>query len=79
MSGFSQTKRNGSSFGHAGRGADGPANGKDNMFASLTAGLLARKGEASPASAHLDGMSIHSLYVHPETTQAFLNRLGFAL
>lgn len=29
-------------------------------FASLTAGLMARKGEAVPAPAHLDGVSIHS-------------------
>jgi len=29
-------------------------------FASLTAGLMARKGEAAPAPAHLDGVSIHS-------------------
>lgn len=29
-------------------------------FASLTAGLMARKGEAMPAPAHLDGVSIHS-------------------
>ncbi len=30
------------------------------QFASLTAGLMARKGEAMPAPAHLDGVSIHS-------------------
>lgn len=29
-------------------------------FASLTAGLLARKGEAHPAPAHLDGVSLHA-------------------
>ncbi len=29
-------------------------------FASLTAGLLARKGEAHPAPAHLDGVSFHA-------------------
>ncbi len=31
-----------------------------SMFASLTAGLMARKGEAAPAPAHLDGVAIHS-------------------
>jgi len=31
-----------------------------SSFASLTAGLMARKGEAAPAPAHLDGVSIHS-------------------
>ncbi len=31
-----------------------------SMFASLTAGLMARKGEAAPASAHLDGIALHS-------------------
>jgi len=30
------------------------------MFASLTGGIMARKGEAAPAPAHLDGVSIHS-------------------
>ncbi len=38
-------------------------NGHDSApaaFASLTAGLLARKGEAHPASAHLDGVSLHA-------------------
>jgi len=41
------------------------------QFASLTAGLMARKGEASPAPAHLDGVSIHSHGVArvPETEQ----------
>jgi len=29
-------------------------------FASLTAGLMARKGEAVPAPAHLDGVALHS-------------------
>lgn len=35
-------------------------------FASLTAGLMARKGEAVPAPAHLDGVSIHSHGVQRE-------------
>jgi len=61
MNGQSQSKRNGQAFGSAdGDFHEPPKMGKDNMFASLTAGLLARKGEASPASAHLDGVSIHS-------------------
>ena len=33
---------------------------KGGMFASLTGGIMARKGEAAPAPAHLDGVSIHS-------------------
>jgi len=37
-----------------------------SSFASLTAGLMARKGEASPAPAHLDGVSIHSHGVERE-------------
>jgi hypothetical protein len=37
-----------------------PGNGQGGSFASLTAGLMARKGEAVPAPAHLDGVSIHS-------------------
>lgn len=54
-------KNGGRPFGSGGRnGSSAETLPKENMFASLTAGLLARKGEAAPASAHLDGVSIHS-------------------
>jgi len=39
------------------RGGD---NANSSLFASLTGGIMARKGEAAPAPAHLDGVSIHS-------------------
>lgn len=45
--------------GHKSKRANG--SGKSGtMFASLTGGIMARKGEAAPAPAHLDGVSIHS-------------------
>ncbi len=41
-----------------------------SVFASLTAGLMARKGEAAPAPAHLDGVPIHSHGVAREPTHS---------
>ncbi len=50
--------KNGNASGPNGGGGQNGQNG--GGFASLTAGIMARKGEASPAPAHLDGVSLHT-------------------